>query len=131
MKVLEVEPVVPCLLVVDLLKLLSADLELDRYDGSVGDKHGVYTPAEPRDIELKVNPGDGAGDRAGGKIRESCAEHGKLESPCGELLRGERISVRGGKRRVGLLIACGKKRFDGRSIEGGIAPLRRCSQDRL
>ena len=31
--------------------------------------------------------------------------------------------MRGGKRRVGLLIACGKKRFDGRGIEGGIAPL--------
>ena len=114
-----------------LLKLLSADLELNRHDGGVGDKHGIYTPAEPRDIELKVNPGDGAGDRAGGQISESRAEHRQLQTPGGELFGRERVAVRGGKWRVGLLIACGKKRFDGRGIEGGIAPLRRCSQDRL
>ena len=131
MKGLEVEPVVPGLLVVDLLKLLRVDLELDRHDGSVGDKHGVYTPAEPRDIELKVNPGGGTGDRAGGQIREGRAEHGKLQSPCGELLGGECVAVRGGKRRLGLLIAYGKKRVDVRGIGGGLAPLRWCSQDRL
>ena len=93
------------------------------HDGGVGDKHGIYTPAEQRDIELKVNPGGGAGDRAGGKIRESCAEYGKLQSPCGELLRGECVAQRGGKRRVGLLITRGKKRFDGRGIEGGASPV--------
>jgi len=67
-----------------------------------------------------MNPGGGAGDIAVGNIRECCAEYWKLQSPCGELLGGERVAVRGGKRRVGLLIACCKKRFDGRSIEGGV-----------
>ena len=78
-----------------------------------------------------MNPGGEAVSQAGGQIRESCAEHRELQTPGGELLGGERVAVRGGKRRVGLLIACGKKRFDGRGIEGGVAALRRCSQDRL
>jgi len=125
-EVLEVQPIVPGLLVVELLKLLRTDLELDRDHGRGCDEHGIHPPAEPRDIELKVNPGGGGGEigrlsrMVGSEVRESCAEHGKLKLPCGELLRGERVAVRGGKRRVGLLVACGKKRFDGRGIEGGI-----------
>ena len=35
------------------------------------------------------------------------------------------------KRRVGLLIADGKKPVDWRGVEGGVPPLRRCSQSRL
>ena len=92
---------------------------------------GDRLPAESRDIEFKVNPRRWVGVRAGGHIRESRAEHGTLQSPCGELLGGECVAVRGCMRRVGLLIASGKNRVDRHGIEGGVAPLRRCSQERL
>jgi len=64
-EVFEVEAVVPRLLVVGLLKLLRPYLELDRDDGRGRDEHGIHPPAEPRDVELEVDPGGGGGGIGG------------------------------------------------------------------
>jgi hypothetical protein len=62
-EVFEVEAIVPGLLVVGLLELLRPHLELDRAHGRGRDEHGIHPPAEPRDVELEVDPGG----RGGGK----------------------------------------------------------------
>ncbi|MGB8853524.1 MAG: hypothetical protein WCC69_08170 [Pirellulales bacterium] len=75
MEVFEVEAVIPGLLVVEPLELLRAHLELDRDDARTRDEHGIDPPAEPRDVELEVDPGGGGG---GFQSRQGRAEHGQL-----------------------------------------------------
>jgi hypothetical protein len=90
-EVFEVEAVVPGLLVVGLLKLLRPHLELDRDDGRGRDEHGIHPPAEPRDVELKVDPRGGIGGigrlgcGAGCNAGECRTQHGQLQPPRGEL----------------------------------------------
>ena len=55
MEVLEIEPVVPRLVVVDATVLRGTALELDRKDRGTADQGGVNSTAEPRNIELEVN----------------------------------------------------------------------------
>jgi len=102
-EVFEVQPIVPGLLVVGLLKLLRPHLELDGDHGRGRDEHGIHPPAKPRDVELEVEPG-------GKKVTvtiftlgtttpirvakmvtvtflpsQGRAEHGQLQPPRGEL----------------------------------------------
>ncbi len=72
-KVLEVEGVVPRLVVVALGIATLADLELDRHDGRVGNHHAVDTTPESRYIELE--------EQRSVDTRESALEHAHLLLP--------------------------------------------------
>ena len=115
MKILEIEAIVPGLLVVEPFKLFRANLKLNRHDCFAGDKHGIDPPTEPRDIELKMDPR--ALMRGVGK---SCTEHRQLQPPRGKLLGDEREAMGAGQRRVDLFVARGEKLAHGRGVVGGI-----------
>ena len=92
-------------------------------------EHRIDPPAEPRDVELEVDPGGGGFIAKGDRplfLRNTCqspegrAEHGQLKMPRGELLGGERVALGGGKRSVGLVVARGEKLAHGRGVEGGV-----------
>jgi hypothetical protein len=123
---LEVQPIVPGLLVVELLKLLRPHLELDRDHGRGCDERGIHPPAEPRDVELEVDPGGGGGGISGlgcgtgCEIGEGSAEHGQLQPPRGELLGGERVAMRARKRRVDLVVGGAEERGDRVGVEGSV-----------
>ena len=128
-EVFEVEAVVPGLFDVETLELLCAHLELDRDDALLCHEHRIDPPAEPRDVELEVDPGGGGfiakGDRPlflrnTRQSPEGRTQDGQLQVPRGELLGGERVALGGGERRVGLLVARGEKLAHGRGVEGGI-----------
>ena len=59
-EVFEVEAVIPGLFDVEPLELLRAHLELDRDHALWEHEHRIDPPAEPRDVELEVDPGNGA-----------------------------------------------------------------------
>ena len=52
--------------------------------------------------------------------RPSRAEHGQLQPPRGELLRGERVAMRACERRVDLFVGGAEERGDRVGIEGGV-----------
>ena len=115
MKILEIEAIVPGLLVVEPFKLFRANLKLNRHDCFAGDKHGIDPPTEPRDIELKMDPR--ALMRGVGK---SCTEHRQLQPPRGKLLGDEREAMGAGQRRVDRFVARGEKIAHWRGVGGGI-----------
>jgi hypothetical protein len=123
-EVFEVEAVIPGLFHVEPLKLLRAHLELDRDHALLCHEHRIDPPAEPRDVELEVDPrgwGGGGGDiHSSRQIGEGRTEHGQLQVPRGELLGGERVALGGGERRVGLRVARGEKLAHGSGVEGGV-----------
>ena len=130
-EVLEVEAIVPGLLVVELLELLRPHLELDRNHGRGRDEHGIHPPAEPRDVELEVDPGDRmkkvtssffAAEKVAVTffIGQGGAEHGQLQPPRGELLGGERVAMRTRERGVDLVVGGAEERGDRVGIEGGV-----------
>ena len=129
-EVLEIEAIVPGLLVVELLKLLRPHLELDRDHGRGRDEHGIHPPAEPRDVELEVDPGGRGsfvteGDRPlflrnTRQSPEGRAEHRQLQPPCGELLGSKGVAMRAREGRVDLVIGGAEERGDRVGIEGGI-----------
>ena len=53
---------------VETLKLLRAYLELDRDHALWEHEHRIDPPAEPRDVELEVDPGGGGGERRVGLL---------------------------------------------------------------
>jgi predicted RNA binding protein YcfA (HicA-like mRNA interferase family) len=99
-------------------------------DGRGRDEHGIHPPAEPRDVELEVDPrgGDGCGISAWKRgawhrfreVGQGGAEHGQLQSLRGELLRGERVAVRACQRRVDLVVRGAEERSDRVGVEGGV-----------
>jgi len=87
-----------------LLKLPRPHLELDRNDGRGRDEHGIHPPAEPRDVELEVDPGGSRGGLGFFKHLQGRAEHRQLQPPGRKLLGGERVAMRARERRVNLLV---------------------------
>ena len=119
-EVFEVEAVVPGLLVVGLLKLLRPHLELDRDHGRGRDEHGIHPPAEPRDVELEVDPGGGGSGIQSGQRRQGRAEHGQLQPPRGELFGGERVAMRARERRVDLVVGGAEELAERVGVEGSV-----------
>ena len=85
-KVLQVQRVVPRLVVVGETELTFAALELNRKDGWSGNQHGVDSAAEPWDVELQ--------EERAGKSAQSAAENVDLFFPCLALVDVEVMSVR-------------------------------------
>ena len=129
MKIFEVEAVVPGLLVVGLLKRLRPHLELDRDHGRGRDEHGIHPPAEPRDVELEVDPWGGGGGfwrgqsrqgRTGRQVGHGSTQHGQMQPPRGELLGGECVAMRAREGRVDLVVGGAEERCDRVGVESGV-----------
>jgi len=103
-----------------LLKLPRPHLELDRDHGRGRDEHGIHPPAEPRDVELEVDPGGSRGGQGFPKRLQGRAKHGQLQPPGRKLLGGERVAMRARERRVNLLVGGAQKRGDRVGVEGGV-----------
>ncbi len=120
MEVFEVYTTVPGLFVVEPRKCFCAHLELDRDHALLCHEHRIDAPAEPRDVELEVDPRGGGGRWRGDQFLEGRTKDGQLQPPGRLLLRGERVAMRARERRVDLLLARGEKLLHRRGVEGGI-----------
>ena len=85
-EVLQVQRVVPRLVVVPEAELAFAALELNRKDGWSGNQHRIDSAAEPRNFELEV-------ERAR-KSAEGSPEEVELLFPCLALFNFEGVCVR-------------------------------------
>lgn len=99
-EVLQVEPVVQSLFVVEPLELLRAHRELDRDHALWEHEHHIDLPAEPWDVELEVGPWGGGGWWRRDLILEGRTQDGQLQPPGGLLLRSQRVAARARERRV-------------------------------
>lgn len=88
-KVLQIQCVVPCLVIVGRPELTFAALELNRKDGWTGNENGVDSAAEPWHVELKV---DGAR-----QSDQCCSQDLDLVLPCPTLVNLKIKRVGGGQ----------------------------------